>query len=344
MTQERGLTVRGNADLIESRESALSTLETHFALAVRQRELLEKYIRERLKPDKHFYTVGDDPGRKPSLTKEGAELICLPHVLKPRYSVLSGPDKPPSDNTPYQLTVLCGLYRNDIFEGEGIGSASSYITKKDGTYQPRQKDPGLCYNATIKMGQKSAYIAATLNSTAASEFFTQDLEDDQTSESKKQEQEKTEHWCKKHNTKFFKTEKMKAWAHPVKNPDGLPTLDDNGKPLWCSEKPQPEFKAQPATTTSEASKSTGIEEQGNGNLPAEPKEASKQAPKVDEQKFKRDPAALKTITDLQKALFEDFKLQPKQQLNELNIESWSQLAITPMKAYIQIASVRQDNF
>src|SRR5207249_5814369 len=48
---------------------------------------------------------------------------------------------------------------------------------RDGYHQPRQNDPGLGYNATIKMAQKSALCAATLNSTAASEFFTQDMED-----------------------------------------------------------------------------------------------------------------------------------------------------------------------
>ena len=52
-------------------------LEALFALAVRQRELLESYIRARLQAGKHFYRVA--PGQKDSLTKEGAEQICLPH-------------------------------------------------------------------------------------------------------------------------------------------------------------------------------------------------------------------------------------------------------------------------
>ena len=51
--------VRGDKEL------ALYELETRFAMAVRQRELLESYIKNRLHPDKHFYTVGDSPGRKP---------------------------------------------------------------------------------------------------------------------------------------------------------------------------------------------------------------------------------------------------------------------------------------
>ena len=36
------------------------------------------------------------------------------------------------------------------------------------------------------------------------------------------------HWCKIHNTKFFKTEKMSGYAHPVK--------DAGGELLsWCNE-------------------------------------------------------------------------------------------------------------
>jgi len=253
------IVVRGDKEL------AIYELETQFAMAVRQRELLENYIRERLKPDKHFYTVGDEPGRKPSLTKEGAELICLPHALKARYKWLSGPEYPPMDDAAYQITMKCEMEGSGKFAGEGVGSASSMVTRKTGERVQRQKDPGLRHNATIKMACKSAYIAATLNSTAASEFFTQDLEDDQTGDFKKSSEDKAnEHWCEKHHTKFFKTEKMKAWAHPVKNEDGSQVLDDNGKPLWCSEKAEkstPQSKTtqpapQPVTTKSE-----GVEEQ-----------------------------------------------------------------------------------
>jgi len=213
----KDVVIRGDKEL------ALYDLETSFAVAVRQRELLEIYIKRQLMPDKHFYTVGDDPGRKPSLTKEGAELICLPHGLKGRYQWLSGPDNPPLDITPYQITMKCELEADGRFKGEGVGSASSHITTRAGEHKPRQKDPGLCHNATLKMACKSAYIAATLNSTAASEFFTQDLEDDHTGSDKK-EVDKTQHWCKEHDTSFFMKGRMKAYAHPI---------GDTGQ--WCHE-------------------------------------------------------------------------------------------------------------
>lgn len=231
------------ATIPEDRALAIQELETRFAMAVRQRALLEQYIRERLKPDKHFYTVKRDDGGegKPSLAKEGAELICLPHGYKPRYQILSGPENPPLDDTPYQITVKCELEAGGKFAGDGIGSASSMITKKDGTRVQRQKDPGLRHNATIKMASKSAYIAATLNSTAASEFFTQDMEDDQTG---KEAAQSKEHWCAKHGVQFFKSGNMKSFAHPVG------PKDEQGKQQWCSEPVKAEGKA--AATSKEA--------------------------------------------------------------------------------------------
>lgn len=223
--QEKGLIVRGD------RQVAIQELETRFAMAVRQRELLEQYIKERLSPGRHFYKIsrGDaEESRtspKPSLTKEGAELICLPHNLKPGYEILSGPENPPMDDSPYQITVRCELRRGENFEGQGIGSASSMITKRTGERVQRQRDPGLRHNATLKMACKSAYIAATLNATAASEFFTQDLEDDQTDgEDKERPGQLKSHWCSIHNTAFFKKGKMKGYAHPIGDSDE-----------WCNE-------------------------------------------------------------------------------------------------------------
>ncbi len=234
---DQEVAIRGDKEL------ALYELETRFEMASRQRELLEKYIGERLHPGKHFYKIGDDPGRKPSLTKEGAELICLPHALKAHYEWLFGPQAPPMDNTPYQITIKCEFEASGKFAGEGIGSASSYITKKDGSYKPRQNDPGLCHNATVKMASKSAYIAATLNATAASEFFTQDLEDmaePPEADGKKTEppNEKHPYWCKEHKVVWFKSKNMRGYAHPI--------AGSGDPPQWCNMPvPKAEAKAAP---------------------------------------------------------------------------------------------------
>lgn len=161
----------------------IADLEQSFALAKRQRELIKDYIQSQLKPAKHFYSVRS--ASKPSLTKEGAEVILLAHGLIPDYDIVSGPMEPTEGSKSYQIVIKCVLRprgNSEGFAGSGIGSASSFVTKKDGGRIARQNDPGLCHNATMKMAQKSAMIAAVLNSTAASEFFTQDIEEAQTEE------------------------------------------------------------------------------------------------------------------------------------------------------------------
>ncbi len=171
---ETGMVVRHETGL-----ATVAELEQQFALAVRQRELLSDYIRKHLIPGKHFYEI---QGNKPSLTKEGAEIILLPHNLAPDYEIVSGPTEPTEE--PYQITVKCILRRKGdpaSFVGSAIGSSGSHKRDKQGNYNPRQTDKYLCHNATLKMAEKSAMIAATLNSTAGSEFFTQDMDDAPTS-------------------------------------------------------------------------------------------------------------------------------------------------------------------
>lgn len=244
---------------IAVREDTLQELEESFAIAVRQRELLEAYIKERLTPGKHFYKMSGD--QKNSLTKEGAELICLPHGYKPAYHVDAGPDQPPVDDTPYQITVRCTLMKGERFEGEGIGSASSHITKKTGERIVRQRDPGLRHNATLKMAEKSAYIAATLNATAASEFFTQDMEDDQEGESdaRPRPMPDNRYACPKHKGQTWtkKTKDDKTWySHK----------DGNG---WCN---MADFKLDdeptqgPSLVTQEAPAATDNASSSSGDI------------------------------------------------------------------------------
>lgn len=63
-----------------------------------------------------------------------------------------------------------------------------------------------------------------------------------------------EHWCKEHQTNWFKKGAMKGFAHPI--------LDANGEPTgkWCNEpKSEPKEKEKPFTYSPE--KSASIERQ-----------------------------------------------------------------------------------
>jgi phage recombination protein Bet len=60
-----------------------------------------------------------------------------------------------------------------------------------------------------------------------------------------------------------------------------------------------------------------------------------------EAKPKRDPETIKTIAQLIKACFEDFKLQPKDVYAKLNVKSANEITDTPAECYRKIATVRE---
>ena len=65
---------------------------------------------------------------------------------------------------------------------------------------------------------------------------------------------KTEHWCKEHNTAFFKKGKMKAYAHPIEGSD-----------QWCYEHKdkstdKPKANPQAAKTTGDPAPAGKVEE------------------------------------------------------------------------------------
>ncbi len=75
------------------------------------------------------------------------------------------------------------------------------------------------------------------------------------------------------------------------------------------------------------------------DTPPAPADKPQDAPQTAE-KPQRDPSTIKTVTDMYKAVHADFGLQPKETMAELNIRAWSELVVTPVEAYNQIASVR----
>lgn len=67
--------------------------------------------------------------------------------------------------------------------------------------------------------------------------------------------DKSQHWCKEHNTAFFKRGKMKVYAHPIKGEDG----NDTGK--WCN-MPEDKPKSQPKITIELSPEATGEATEG----------------------------------------------------------------------------------
>jgi hypothetical protein len=119
-------------------------------------------------------------------------------------------------------------------------------------------NPADYYNTCLKMAKKRALVDACLTVTAASDIFTQDIEDmpevipgaavspksespvpspsGKTDSPEQQKQDAKNHWCSIHNTAYFMKGKMQAYAHPIEGQQGK----------WCTEpKLKEEEKADP---------------------------------------------------------------------------------------------------
>lgn len=142
---------------------------------------------------------GKVPGTdKPTLLKPGAERLCLAFGVYPRYSVIeqevdhdrevtwrkrrkkwgqrkgdySWEEASGIAHGLYRYVIRCELVRriDGAVHADGIGSASTLESK----YADRPRD---LENTVLKMAEKRAFVAATLNGFGLSDRFTQDLDD-----------------------------------------------------------------------------------------------------------------------------------------------------------------------
>lgn len=144
------------------------------------------------------------PGsKKPSLYKPGAEVLCVTFRVAQSYKV---EDLSTADAVRYRITCVGTHQTSGTVLGEGIGECSSneekykwrraicleefndtppdrkrvkyskYQGKVEKTEQIRT-EPADIANTVLKMAAKRAQVAMTLNVTAASDCFTQDIED-----------------------------------------------------------------------------------------------------------------------------------------------------------------------
>ena len=163
---------------------------------IRYQKEVHELIASALEKDRDYGVI---PGtKKPTLLKPGAERVGLAFGTFPRYVVVGeeidhnveiswlkrrwtwGKAKGEKVWTEERGTSL-GLYRYVIgcelvqrstgdVVGYGIGSCSTLESK----YLDRPRD---LENTVLKMAQKRAFVAATLNAYALSDRFTQDMED-----------------------------------------------------------------------------------------------------------------------------------------------------------------------
>lgn len=155
--------------------------------------MVQEVMRAVMKPDVHYGII---PGTdKPTLYKQGAEVLCMAFRVADTYQV---EDLSTADVVRYRVTCTGAHQVNGIVLGTGMGEASSGEEKykwrkawdeeynatpanlrrlKAGKYKQVRTEPADLANTILKMANKRAKIAMTINVTACGDMFGQDLED-----------------------------------------------------------------------------------------------------------------------------------------------------------------------
>lgn len=151
----------------------------------------------------HYGTIPGTP--KPSLFKPGAEVLGLTFKIAPSYRV---EDLSTNDRIRYRVTCIGTHQPTSMILGEGMGECSTdeekykwrraktdaefnavpadrrreqhgHNAKQNSDYAVKQvrTEPADLANTVLKMACKRAQVAMILNVTAASDIFTQDIED-----------------------------------------------------------------------------------------------------------------------------------------------------------------------
>lgn len=159
--------------------------------------LIQEVMRDVMKKDTHYGVI---PGcQKPSLWKPGAEQLLVTFRIAPEQPKVE--DISTEDSIRYRVTRT-GVSNGQIV-ASGVGECSSdeekykwrapvcdaefeatpedrrrLKFKRDGSsYKQVRTNPADVANTILKMADKRAFVAMTLLATAASDIFTQDLED-----------------------------------------------------------------------------------------------------------------------------------------------------------------------
>lgn len=189
MTDTAPLAVRSDAPVAEPRPAAAElTVE---ALVARQAKIQDA-IRRSMKLGVHYGVIPGVKGRrrpdggfdpaKPVLLKPGAELLCSLFQLCPVYVQ----EERTLDETIGYYRVRCELVApSGAVIATAVGSANSRERRnwrwsgEGATRVFAPPDPFDVDNTLLKMAQKRALVAAALHATAASDSFTQDVEDEE---------------------------------------------------------------------------------------------------------------------------------------------------------------------
>lgn len=221
-----------------------------------QVNLVQEVMQAVMKKETHYGVI---PGtKKPTLYKAGAEVLCATFRIADKYEI---EDLTVDGMARFRVRCIGTHQTSGIVLGEGMGECSSHEEKYkwraaicqeefDGTPENMRRIKFSKYqgkvekkqqvrtesadqaNTILKMACKRAKIAMTLNATAASDCFTQDIEDlpEELRHDDEAQQEQRDTGLQSYPAEQFE-KNMPAWTNLIKS--GTKTADAIIKTVSC---------------------------------------------------------------------------------------------------------------
>ena len=163
--------------------SEIVKAEQQGAMEVREQVNQIQYLmKEVLKQGEHYGTV-PGCGSKPTLLQPGAEKIAYMFHLVPTYEIKRY--DMPGGHREYEIKCTLASRDTGAVVGEGMGTCSTmeskyrYRNKWVRGQKVKEENPDIAdtWNTVLKIAKKRSFVDATKSTTAASDIFTQDIED-----------------------------------------------------------------------------------------------------------------------------------------------------------------------
>jgi hypothetical protein len=151
------------AEIVPIKREPLSVAEMRT-----QVDHIQQIMKAVMKNNEHYGTI-PGCGNKPTLLKPGAEKLGMVFRLIPEYAI----EEKELDGGHREYMVTTKLYHAATGElaGSGVGMCSTPEKKY------KSRPPSDMMNTVLKMAKKRSHVDAILTATAASDIFTQDIED-----------------------------------------------------------------------------------------------------------------------------------------------------------------------
>ena len=145
----------------------------------RQSQAVQQLLGTVLAKGRHYGVV--NAGDKPTLFKAGAEKLALGFGLAPEFEGERMPVDLGEGHREYVIVCRLRSLSSGLVVCSGLGSCSTRESRLQSRFATEGNNPGACladvYNVVLKQAKKRALVDAVLTATAASDLFTQDMED-----------------------------------------------------------------------------------------------------------------------------------------------------------------------